>query len=388
MTLNVRDVNQEKLLKVLGEASDSSSTNSIVGILKRLHSSSSVNGETINDLIDEIDDLKTTKADKIDTYTKTQVDDALALKADENDVYTIQQINSALSSKADKSTTYTIQQVDSALSSKANQSTTYTKTETDTLLSQKADKTDTYTKTQVDNLITGSAITNYVTTDTLQTITGTKMCNEIHSNSFYTPDLVLNTKHFTTTLTNGTTDQDDKTLCSYAYINSMISQNNQDYKQIIMNICYPVNSIFLSWINYELGSNGKPIITSGTPLDYGVWQRLNDFIDTGSDRCVLGLVGTTSTLGGATGSKILELRHIPDHAHQGIITYDGKKYSGSGSAAIPADDPDGDTPRTNWRCSTTNNVGTAHSTYFSPRGAVQPFYPYGLYFFAYRKQLL
>ena len=283
---------------------------------------------------------------------------------------------------------YTKAEIDIDLNLKADKNDTYTKTEVNNALALKADKSDTYTKTQVDNLISGSVITNYVTTDTLQTVTGTKMCNEIHSNSLYTPDFVLNTKHFTTALTNGTTNQDDKTLCSYAYINSIISQNNQDYKQIIMNICYPINSIFLSYVNYELGGNGKPLTTTNSPLDYGMWTRLNDFITTGVDKCVLGLVGTTSTIGGPGGSTSLTLENIPDHAHQGIITYDGKKYSGSGSAAVPAEDPEGDTSRTNWRCSTTNNIGTAHSTYFSPRGALQPFYPYGFYLFAYRKQAL
>ena len=47
MTLNVRPVNQQKILSILGSPSDTSSSNSVIGILKRLHSSSTSNGETI-----------------------------------------------------------------------------------------------------------------------------------------------------------------------------------------------------------------------------------------------------------------------------------------------------------------------------------------------------
>ena len=338
MTLNVRNINEGLISNSVGFPSDAETTNTVIGLLKRIHSTSSGSAETIDQLIDEVDDLRgdvitleETKADKIDTYTKTEVDNSLSLKAD---------------------------------------------------------KSDTYTKTQVDNLITGSTINNYVTTDTLQTITGTKMCNEIHSNSLYTPDFVLNTKHFTTTHTNGTTNQDDKTLCSYAYINSMIAQNNQSYKQTIMDLCYPVNSIYLSWINYDLdgGDVGNPISESGTPLDYGTWRKLNNYMN--YTMCVLGLSNASSQNGTAQGSPKVLITHLPDHAHQGIITYDGKKYSGSGSAAVPAEDPDGNTSRTNWRCSTSNNVGTAHSSYFDQRGTQQDFFPYGVYIFAFKKESL
>lgn len=395
MSLNVRNITQANITHALGEPEDTSTKDTVIGLLKRIHSSSTVNGETINDLIDEVDDLnveidnlKNQKANKVDVYTKQESDTLLQEKANKNVVYTTQQVDNLLAQKANQATTYTKTEVDNSLSLKADKSTTYTKTETDTFLSQKADKTDTYTKTQVDNLITGSTITNYVTTDTLQSITGTKMCGEIHANSLYTPDFVLNTKHFTTTHTNGTTNQDDKTLCSYAYISSMIQQNNQSYKQTIMDLCYPVNSIYLSWINYDLdgGETGNPIGATGTPLDYGTWRRLNSVMS--YTPCVLGL--TTPSVQTATpqGQTKLTILHLPDHAHQGIITYDGKKYSGSGSAAVPADDPDGNTSRTNWRCSTTNNVGTAHSTYFDQRGTQANFLPYGLYIFAFKKEAL
>lgn len=262
MTLNVRNINQEKILKILGEPSDNSSSDSVIGILKRLHNSSSVNGETISDIIDEIDDLKITKADKNNTYTKAEIDEELSLKADESDVnialnlkadksdtYTKSQIddvlatkanqtsvNNALNLKADKSNVYTISETNNALNLKANQSdvtqalnlkadksTTYTKTEVNNNLALKADKSNTYTKTEVDNLITNSEITNYVTTDTTQSITGTKLCNELHADSFYTESILLKNHTFNGSLFkenyNGDTNYK---LCSKAYIDDLI----------------------------------------------------------------------------------------------------------------------------------------------------------------------
>lgn len=106
------------------------------------------------------------KADKNETYTKTEVNSALALKADKSDTYTKAQVDASLALKADKSDTYTNTEVNTALALKADKSTTYTKTEVDSAvalkantsdvnaaLALKADKSDTYTKTEVDNAL-------------------------------------------------------------------------------------------------------------------------------------------------------------------------------------------------------------------------------------------
>ena len=78
------------------------------------------------------------KADKADTYTKTEVDTALNLKAN-------------------KSETYTKTEIDAELALKSDKSNTYTKTEVDGELDLKADKADTYTKIEVDDAIELSA---------------------------------------------------------------------------------------------------------------------------------------------------------------------------------------------------------------------------------------
>ena len=78
------------------------------------------------------------KADKVTTYTKTEVD-------------------GLLDDKADKATTYTETEVNNLLDAKADQATTYTETEVDGLLDDKADKATTYTETEVNNLLDDKA---------------------------------------------------------------------------------------------------------------------------------------------------------------------------------------------------------------------------------------
>ncbi|KAA6378485.1 MAG: hypothetical protein EZS28_025987, partial [Streblomastix strix] len=97
-----------------------------------------------------------TKADKSDTYTKTETDTLLDAKADKTeliDSYTKTETDSKLDEKADKNDTYTKTETDTLLDDKADKNDTYTKTETDTLLDDKADKNDTYTKTETDTLL-------------------------------------------------------------------------------------------------------------------------------------------------------------------------------------------------------------------------------------------
>lgn len=231
MTLNVRNISQEQISYSLGEPNDDNTKNTVIGLLKRIHSTSSGNAETIDELIDEIDDLQETKADKSNTYTKTEVDNKLTLKADKSDTYTKIQVDNALLLKANSSDTYTKTQVysktevDNALALKANQSTTYTKTEVNNNLALKADKSDTYTKTQVDNLISAGTITNYVTTDTTQSITGTKLCNELHADSFYTESILLKNHTFNGSLFKENFNGDSNyKLCSKAYISDLIDE--------------------------------------------------------------------------------------------------------------------------------------------------------------------
>ena len=101
------------------------------------------------------------KADKNDTYTKSQVDTALNGKANASDVYTKQATDALLNDKADVTDLPDMTQyydkayIATALSGKANVGTSYTKSEEDALLANKADKSDTYTKEQVDDIVYG-----------------------------------------------------------------------------------------------------------------------------------------------------------------------------------------------------------------------------------------
>ena len=106
------------------------------------------------------------KADKSDTYTKTEVDalipdvsdfatqqdltDGLALKADAADTYTKGEVDALIPDVSDFATE---QELTDGLALKADAATTYTKTEVDGLLDDKADTATTYTKTEVDDLL-------------------------------------------------------------------------------------------------------------------------------------------------------------------------------------------------------------------------------------------
>ena len=159
-------------------------------------------------------------------YTKTEIDVDLNLKADKSDTYTKTEVNNALALKADKTDTYT-------------------KTEMNNALALKADKSDTYTKAQVDSMVTGSTITNYVTTDTLQTITGTKIFGEAHATDLYATNFRLNTHNFTTSaFVSGDTSDENKTLCSQKYIENYIQNYVTNY----------INGTLVNQISFNLST--------------------------------------------------------------------------------------------------------------------------------------
>ncbi|KAA6398959.1 MAG: hypothetical protein EZS28_005515 [Streblomastix strix] len=128
--------------------------------------------------------LKADKSQLIDSYTKSEDDALLLLKADKSqliDSYTKSEDDALLLAKADKTTTYTKSEDDALLLLKADKTQlidSYTKSQDDALLLLKADKATTYTKTEDDALLLLKAnaadLTNYVDTNSAQTITGTK----------------------------------------------------------------------------------------------------------------------------------------------------------------------------------------------------------------------
>lgn len=113
----------------------------------------------------ELNDGLALKADKSDTYTKSEVDNLIP---DISGLATKQELTTGLSGKVDNSTLnnyYTKTETNDLLSAKADKSTTYTKSEIDTLLNAKANtsdlpdmtnyytKTETYSKTEIDNIL-------------------------------------------------------------------------------------------------------------------------------------------------------------------------------------------------------------------------------------------
>ena len=143
----------------------------------------------INEIISECNDFDddiSGKADKSDTYTKTEVDNKLSLKADKSNTYTKSQIDSNLLLKADKSDTYTKTEVytksevntilhtdyytkyavDEIIENLDIDLTDYyDKTEVDNLLADKCDISDYYDKDEIDDMLSG------ITTDGLKDVT-------------------------------------------------------------------------------------------------------------------------------------------------------------------------------------------------------------------------
>ncbi len=145
--------------------------------------------DKINEIITECNDFDddiSGKADKSDTYTKTEINNRLSLKADKSDTYTKSQIDNELLLKADKSDTYTKTdvytksetntilhtdyytkyQVDEIIENLDIDLTDYyDKTETDNLLEYKCDKTDYYDKSDIDYML------SHISTDGLKDVT-------------------------------------------------------------------------------------------------------------------------------------------------------------------------------------------------------------------------
>lgn len=99
------------------------------------------------------------KADKIDTYTKTQSDERFAGKhvetdkADKADTYTKEEVDALIPEIPDQLDAYTKTQTNKLLEQKADQLTTYTKQEVDALLATKYDKSRVYNKEQIDEML-------------------------------------------------------------------------------------------------------------------------------------------------------------------------------------------------------------------------------------------
>lgn len=130
----------------------------------------------VDTLESDVADLQDNKADKSDTYTKSETDSLLDEKADKSDTYTKAEVDSKiddidLTDYYKKSETYSKTETDWLLDDKADKSTTYTKTETDNLLDAKVDDTELanyYNKTETDTLLDAKADKSELPTLTTQ----------------------------------------------------------------------------------------------------------------------------------------------------------------------------------------------------------------------------
>ncbi len=105
----------------------------------------------------ELAEALASKADKSDTYTKSEVDGFVNAKADAATTYSKDDVDGLLADKADKSNTYTKSEVDGFVNAKANSADVYTKEEANDLLDDKANAVDVYTIDSVDTLLEGKA---------------------------------------------------------------------------------------------------------------------------------------------------------------------------------------------------------------------------------------
>ena len=130
------------------------------------------------------------KADKSDTYTKTEINNSLLLKSNVSDNYNKGEIDSKLLLKNNVADNYIKTEIDSKLLLKSNVSDNYNKTEIDNKLLLKSNSSDVYVKSETDTQIS-TAIANLVNTapSTLDTL------NEIAV-------ALGNDPNFSTTITN------------------------------------------------------------------------------------------------------------------------------------------------------------------------------------------
>ena len=103
----------------------------------------------------------------------------------------------------------------------------------------------------------------------------------------------------------------------------------------IIDILYPINSIYLSSINYDINNKDKLI---GTPLYFGKWKKLNN-----NEYNVIGLI-KNNEISNIKGDNILNAKQLPSHSHKGIFSNASREATGSGSGK-----------RTLWATNNTSN---------------------------------
>ena len=167
-------------------------------------------------------------------------------------------------------------------------------------------------------------------------------------------------------------------------------KHNEIFESIIknmMNVFYPIGSIFISRVKYTLTDNKGPI---NTPLYYGKWVMIND---TG----VIGVADSNYNINDATsintasyGDKKLTADHVPCHSHKGLKGYSHGFDKNNSMHVI-----NGNSWNSNRGTSVRDNIFTGETIVknvgwndnINSYEVVNQinFNPYGYYFFTYKK---
>lgn len=132
--------------------------------------------------------------------------------------------------------------------------------------------------------------------------------------------LILSVEHFTDNSLNNVIDliNNEQIESKNINVSNEIKLNSINIKKVIMDIVYPVNSIYFS--AYELDHNNKETC-KGTPLEYGTWEEINrdEKNSSGGDEWSDFIFGLRrKNLGEAVywGDYKIYIDKLPPHAHQ------------------------------------------------------------------------
>lgn len=142
--------------------------------------------------------------------------------------------------------------------------------------------------------------------------------------------LINNKEHFDETntqttieaLNNITNQISNENIKSKKITISNIDLNVGDKTLNIIDILYPINSIYLSSNNYDINNKDKLI---GTPLYFGKWKKLNN-----NEYNVIGLI-KNNEISDIKGDNMLNAKQLPSHSHKGIFSNSSREPKGSGS---------------------------------------------------------
>ena len=133
-------------------------------------------------------------------------------------------------------------------------------------------------------------------------------------------------------------------------------------------VSYPVGSIFISRIKYDLNNTNSLI---NTPLYYGKWVMIDDTGVIGTANSSYAVNDATKTTTQSRGDKQIQVNQIPPHKHQ-------YQYNPGRKAKYNSNYEYSWTPRTDYTGADIYDKNNNKQTQVD-------FIPYGYYFFVYKK---